>query len=197
MVSLEWPRPWQVASCSIFTVGDTWPKSFNKRRQGIFGQGTRLVWPRYLAPSVGGIRQVVLPGSTLNATFINDLKLIHFIECFVLYKKKQLNIMVVSSHSESEVVGPLSELKPVEPYSVGLVLIPHCQLLWEEGGFLAVYGKTLGLFINIFFKPSLWLLLIAHSIEQKCMLFYLFIWSYILFCLFWPIYLFTNFTSFH
>lgn len=63
--------------------------------------------------------------------------------------------MVVSSHSESEVVGPLSELKPVEPYSVGLVLIPHCQLLWEEGGFLAVYGKTLGLFINIFFKPSL------------------------------------------
>ena len=43
MVSLEMtPDPDKLRHALFLTVGDTWPKIFNKRRQGIFGQGTRL-----------------------------------------------------------------------------------------------------------------------------------------------------------
>ena len=43
MVSLEMtPDPDKLCHALFLTVGDTWPKIFNKRRQGIFGQGTRL-----------------------------------------------------------------------------------------------------------------------------------------------------------
>ena len=44
MVSLEMtPDPDKLRHALFLTVGDTWPKSSNERRQGIFGQGTRLL----------------------------------------------------------------------------------------------------------------------------------------------------------
>ena len=43
MVSLEMtPDPDKLRRALFLTVGDTWPKIFNKTRQEIFGQGTRL-----------------------------------------------------------------------------------------------------------------------------------------------------------